>query len=273
MRVSIIQMNSTDDVDRNLATVERLVSACVASDRPELIALPEYFSCLVASPDEMRAGARRLAERDVPRFLADLARRHRICVHGGSSLVLEGDRLYNESTIVSADGALLGTYRKIHLFDTTLPDGTRLFESDTICRGERTALFDCGDIRFGCSICFDLRFPELYARLAAQGAQCLLVPSAFTFPTGADHWEILLRARAIETQCYVMAPAQVFAFGGGKYACWGHAMIVDPWGAVVAQVSAQEGFASADLAPQLIAAVRRRLPVSDNRFWSAPNGH
>src|SRR5512139_2792298 len=212
MKVSVIQMNSSDDIARNLATAERLVDACVAADRPQLVALPEYFSCIAATPDAMRAGASRLAEHDIPGFLARLARRHGITVHAVSSLVLDGDRLYNESMVYDGD-TCLARYRKIHLFDTVLPNGARLFESDTVSRGDDIALYDSGGFRFGCSICFDIRFPELYARLVAAGAQVLLAPSAFTFATGADHWEVLLRARAIETQCYVLAPAQVFAFG------------------------------------------------------------
>ena len=267
MKVSIVQMNSGDDITQNLALAQRLIGDCVRSERPDFVALPEYFSFISGVPAEMRAGAGRLAELDIPGFLAGLAREYSITLHGGTSLVLENGQLFNQSYVYDASGSLLCTYRKIHLFDTVMPNGVRMFESDIISRGNCLAAFNSGGFSFGCSICFDVRFPELYARLVEKGAQCLLVPSAFTFATGADHWEILLRARAIETQCYVLAPAQVFSFSDGKYVNWGHSMIIDPWGAVVAQISAQEGFASANLSASVIDNVRNRLPVQTNRFW------
>ena len=270
MKASVIQMNSSDDVARNVDTAARLVEACMNSDNPDMVALPEYFSCIAAGQEQMRAGAERVASHDIPGFLADMARRHGITVHAGSSLSLQDGRIFNESLVFGPDGECVARYRKIHLFDTVLPDGSRIFESDTVCRGDSISLYDCCGLRFGASICFDIRFPELYARLVARGAQVLLAPSAFTFATGADHWEILLRARAIETQCYMLAPAQIFSFGGGKYQNWGHSMIIDPWGTIVAQASMQEGFASAVLHPSLVSSVRARLPVATNRYWSTP---
>jgi len=271
MKVSVIQMNSGEEIALNLDTAARLASECAEQDRPDLIALPEYFSFIAASPDALRRGAKQLLTSEVEGFLAGLARELGVAIRAGSSLLLDGDKVFNQSQVFDREGNRIATYRKIHLFDTVLPGGKRLFESDTISRGEELALYDIAGTRFGCSICFDLRFPEHYARLVARGAKALLVPSAFTHATGADHWEVLLRARAIETQCYVIAPAQVFSFGGGQYANWGHSMIVDPWGAVVAQVSNHEGFATATLSEDFVEAARARIPMERNRYWkSAP---
>jgi len=267
MKIAIVQMNSGDDIASNLEKTARLALACVDQDRPDLIALPEYFSFIAASPDALRSGAKQLVTSEVEGFLAGLARELGVAIHAGSSLFLDGDKVFNQSQVFDREGNRIATYRKIHLFDTVLPGGKRLFESDTISRGEELALYEIAGMRFGCSICFDLRFPEHYARLVARGAKALFVPSAFTHATGADHWEVLLRARAIETQCYVVAPAQVFSFGGGQYASWGHAMIVDPWGTVIAQVSNQEGFATATLSNDFVEAVRARIPMERNRYW------
>jgi predicted amidohydrolase len=168
-------------------------------------------------------------------------------------------RPYNTCAVFGSDGALLARYRKIHLFDVDLQDGTRLAESSATTSGSAPELFDVKGFRVGLSICYDLRFPELYRALVARGAEVLLVPAAFTLHTGKDHWHVLLRARAIESQCWVVAAAQWGKHPKGR-ASYGHSMIVDPWGVVVAECSNRVGFASADVDGDLIAETRRVLP-------------
>ena len=272
MKISAVQLNSGSDIDKNLETVAALVGACVERDRPHLIALPEYFSFLSGNPTAMQEAARVLGGIDIARYLGLLAKNNRVAIHAGSSLVEENGRVFNQSFVFNNEGEAVATYRKVHLFDTVLPGGTKMFESDFIARGDRSVTYDMGAFRFGCSICFDIRYPEHYSRLVDAGAKVLFVPSAFTHATGADHWEVLLRARAIETQCYVVAPAQVFTFSDGKYTSWGHSMIVDPWGAIVAQMSDEVGFMTTAVSQSVIDRVRARIPVQANRYWKNNNG-
>lgn len=268
MKTSLIQMNSGSDIERNLNVAEKLISACCESDHPELVALPEFFSFLSGNPLEMREAGEVLTRMDIPAYLSRIAARNSVAIHAGSSLIVEGEKLFNQSITVNSEGDVIASYRKIHLFDIVLPDGKTMFESDFISRGTCLSSFELGGFNFGASICFDVRYPELYARLIERGANALLVPAAFTYATGSAHWEILLRARAIETQSYVLAPAQVFSFSDGKYANWGHSMIIDPWGSVVAQMSEAEGFVTANLSLDLVQQVRSKIPVPHNRYWS-----
>lgn len=166
--------------------------------------------------------------------------------------------------VVLQRGRVVASYRKIHRFDATLPDGTTLLESATVAAGRHPTVLAAPTACLGLSICYDLRFPELYRALAAAGAEVLLVPAAFTLLTGIDHWEPLLRARAIENQAYVLAPAQQGAHGHGRHS-YGHSLIIDPWGAVVAQVSRGDGVALATLRGDLLARVRSDLPALGHR--------
>ena len=165
------------------------------------------------------------------------------------------------------DGAELARYRKLHLFDVVTPDGREYRESALVGRGDAVVTYAADGVQVGCSICYDLRFGELYRRLAADGAQLITVPAAFTLQTGKDHWEILLRARAIETECYVAAAAQVGTFPAGRdmRQNWGHSMILDPWGKVLAQVPERPGFATARLDLAYLGRVREMLPVAQHR--------
>ena len=159
----------------------------------------------------------------------------------------EGEQFYNTSVALDASGKILARYRKMHLFDITLPDGTEANESASLGRGEEVVTYNTNDITVGCAICYDLRFPELFRKLRDLDSQLIMTPAAFTFQTGSAHWDLLVRNRAIETQCYVAAPAQIFSFDEGRHSTWGHAMIVDPWGQVVAQVPNKIGWATATL--------------------------
>ncbi len=166
--------------------------------------------------------------------------------------------------VVLQRGRIVATYRKIHRFDATLPDGSILHESATVAGGRHPTVLATPDACLGLSICYDLRFPELYRALAAAGAEVLLVPAAFTLLTGIDHWEPLLRARAIENQAYVLAPAQQGAHGHGRHS-FGHSLIIDPWGAVIAQASRGDCVTVARLRADLLNRVRTDLPVLDHR--------
>jgi len=258
-----IQMNSTAEVERNLDTAERLVSAA-AQRGAQLVGLPENFAFL-RSEGEPIPEAQAL---DGPwvRRMSELSRRHRLTLLLGSLPErIEGEtRVYNTSVLLGPDGATLATYRKIHLFDIDLPGLEHLKESRAVRPGEALVVADTPAGRIGLSICYDVRFPELYRRLSRDGARVLAVPSAFTDRTGKDHWEILLRARAIENLAYVFAPAQAGPHGKGR-ASYGHAMIVDPWGAVLAQVPDGEGVAIAELDFDRQDRLRRELPALDHR--------
>jgi predicted amidohydrolase len=174
-------------------------------------------------------------------------------------------KVFNTALLVGSSGQILGRYQKLHLFDVDLPDGNTYRESDTVDPGEKLVLVNAGGLgKIGLSVCYDLRFPELYRQLSQQGAEVLVVPSAFTAYTGKDHWRPLLRARAIENTCYVIAPAQV----GEHYArrqSYGHAMILDPWGNILADAGDGEGMALASINPERLAQVRKQLPVLGHR--------
>lgn len=265
-----LQMRSTSDAAANLRQAEELI-ARAAGYGARLVATPENTNYLGPHDEKVRR-AEPLDGPTVSRF-AELAARHDIHLLLGSfNERADGDprRCANTSVLFGPDGAVLAAYRKIHLFDVDVPGGVTFRESDTVVPGEATAVADTALGRIGLSICYDLRFGELYRRLAAAGATILAVPSAFTLATGKDHWHALLRARAIETQCWLIAPAQVGSHDDeGLKESYGHAAIVDPWGAVAADAGAAgPGLALAEIEPARAAAARRAIPVADHRRLS-----
>ncbi len=274
MRVTVVQMNPSADKASNLAAADRLVSAAVAEDRPDLVVLPEMWTCLGGDRDTRRAAAERLpapggADRggDAYTLLRTLAQRHRIVLHGGSIAEDAGDCLYNTTIVFGPEGEERARYRKMHLFDITAPDGTGYRESATFGRGAEIVTYHAGNTTIGCTICYDLRFPELYLALRRAGAEVIVVPAAFTLQTGKDHWEVLIRARAIETQCWIAAAA---TWGrheeqGQTRFTYGHSLIADPWGHVVAKASDGEGWATARINHAVTARVRRDMPLMDHR--------
>ena len=266
MRVACLQLNSQDDVSANLATVARLLTQA-ADQGAALAALPEMFAFM--HPDRQRKWqfATEEAQQIVLPFLADQARRHQLSIIGGSLLLANDDQtLRNCCPVFSATGDLIVTYDKIHLFDSDLADRSYR-ESEQVSAGQSAQLVTLNDWNIGLSICYDLRFAELFLALRNKGAELIMLPAAFTLQTGKDHWEVLLRARAIETQCYVAAAAQVGGFpaGGGTRYTFGNALIADPWGSVVARVSDRPGHAAATLDLDYLADVRQRLPVEQHR--------
>lgn len=268
LKTSVIQLNSQGDKAANLQSIADLVDGVMARDKPDWILLPEHCEWLGGS-----SGAPDIAEPgtggETYALLSTLARRHRVWLHGGSfyERATESGKAYNTSVVFDRDGREVARYRKIHLFDVTTADGARYFESQTIVPGDDVVLYDCEGVTVGCTICYDLRFPELFQALVARGAQLIALPAAFTLLTGKDHWETLIRARAIETQTWVAAAAQWgrYATPAGERQSFGQSMIVDPWGAVVARVSDGVGYASAFADMALLQQVREQIPVGMNK--------
>jgi nitrilase len=258
-------MNSQENKAANLESAKRLVDAAVAADGPDLVVLPEMFAHLDTDVEAHRASAEALPDGETYCLLRDLASDHGIYVHGGSFLERDGDRFYNTTVVFDREGRESARYRKIHLFDVVTPDGKEYRESASVGRGSEVVTYDIEGACVGCSICYDLRFPELYQALARKGATVIMVPAAFTLQTGKDHWEVLLRARAIETETYVLAAAQIGAYAGGKRATYGHSLIVDPWGHVIAKARDEVGFVTARLDLAYVESVRAKIPVAQHK--------
>lgn len=262
-----VQMRSTSDAEGNWRQARELVERA-AGHGARLVATPENTNYLGPHAEKVRR-AEPLDGPTVGRFRELAARLGVHLLLGSFNERAEGDaaRCHNTSVLIAPDGAVLATYRKIHLFDVAVPGGVTFRESETVVPGEAPVAVDTALGRLGLSICYDLRFGELYRRLAADGAAILTAPSAFTLATGKDHWHPLLRARALETQCWLVAPAQVGSHDDdGLKESYGHAAIVDPWGVVAADAGAAgPGLALAEIDPARVAAVRRAIPVADHR--------
>jgi predicted amidohydrolase len=264
VKVAAVQMTSTPDVEHNLNRALSL-SREAAEDGAKLVVLPECVAHLGPGKSKL-AHAEFLPEGGaiLDRF-AEFASTQRVdLIIGGFWEKADADHVYNTSVHLGPDGAVKAAYRKIHLFDVDLPDGTRLRESDTMLAGNAPVITETCVGTLGMSICYDVRFPELYRRLVDQGATVLTVPAAFTLTTGKDHWHLLLRARAIEAQCYVIAAAQTGLHFGDRRS-YGHALICDPWGTVIAECGEGEGLAIGYVDPTVTAKVRAALPSLKHR--------
>ncbi|MEO5766822.1 MAG: carbon-nitrogen hydrolase family protein [Polyangia bacterium] len=280
IRAAVVQMTSTEDVGHNLERAARLVRQAAAQGA-ELVGLPENFSFLGTDRDHRLAIAEALDPPPGGGAALDGDRQHpgpilaamtQLARDSGVHLLLGGfpersdarTQIRNTSVLVAPDGSVMARYRKMHLFDVDLPGGVRFRESEAIEAGDQVVVvpFPWGGL--GLSICYDLRFPELYRQQTAAGARVLTVPSAFTAETGKDHWHVLLRARAVENQAFVLAPAQ-FGLHGGQRRSYGHALIADPWGAVLAECGDHEGVAVAELDFGYQDEVRARLPCLSHR--------
>jgi predicted amidohydrolase len=261
----VVQMTSTADVDANMDSVQRLVRE--AADRgAELVLVPECFAYL--GPETGKLAIAESLEEGGP----ILDRCRSLAQDAGVDVVYGGfwekseapGKVRNACLYMRADGSVAEVYRKIHLFDVDLPDGTKLLESQTVEAGSDAVVAEAPFGTLGLSVCYDLRFPELYRRLVDQGAIALAIPAAFTLTTGKDHWHVLLRARAIEQQCYVLAAAQTGHHYGNRNS-YGHALIVDPWGTVIAQCGEGEGVAVGPIEPSFVAKVRHAVPSLEHR--------
>ncbi len=272
--VACVQLNGSSDVERNLRVTEDLVRKA-ASAGARLVATPEATTYL--GPHARKVDLAESVDGPTHRRLADLAAELGITLLVGSvaercdDAALAGSppsRCYNTSLLFGPNGSLLARYRKLHLFDVDLTQqgGVRFFESDRTVPGTEVVAADTEVGRVGLSICYDVRFPEVYRRLSDDGADILAVPSAFTLMTGKDHWHALLRARAIENQAWVLAPGQWGAHDDkGLRRSYGHSVIIDPWGTVVAECGDGEGVCYADLDLGRAQRIRQQIPMRDNR--------
>ena len=265
MKIAALQMVSTPDLDRNLEAATRLI-AQAASAGAQLVALPEYFCLLGRRDDDKLRVAESAGHGPIQHALADAARTHGLWVVGGT-LPLRGSDTHhalNTSLVFAPDGSPAARYDKIHLF--AFDNGRERYdEGRTLDAGRATPVaVQCGALRVGLSICYDLRFPELYRALMTPPCDLIVVPAAFTYTTGEKHWELLLRARAVENQCYVLAAAQGGTHENGRRT-WGHSMVIDPWGEVPACQTEGEGVVMAEVDQARIATVRTQLPALAHR--------
>lgn len=269
MKAALIQMNSGADKAANIAQATALIEEAVRAERPDWISLPEVFDFLGGSRAQKFAAAETVLGGPASIAMRDLARRHGVFIHAGSLLekIAGQDRLSNTTLVFDRAGEIVARYAKIHMFDITAPDGASYRESAAFMPGEAVVVYDCEGVTVGCAICYDLRFPALFQALADRGAQMIALPSAFTLQTGKDHWEVLCRARAIETQTYFCAAAQtgLHKQGDEPRATYGHSLIIDPWGHVVARASDGLGFTAARIDLARVAKTRAMMPVAQHR--------
>ena len=290
MKIAVIQMNSVSDVQANIAKARALIERVVDLEGPDWVCLPEHWNWAGGTTADKVANGDTLPGGPAYSAAQELAAKHKIWVHSGS--VLEraslpvpgdtpagrrppgtGDKVHNTTVVFNRTGAEVAVYRKIHLFDITLPDGTAYRESASVIPGRDVVTYDCEGLKVGCAICYDLRFPELFQALAAEGAELIALPSSFTLQTGKDHWDVLCRARAIETETYFAAPGQCGSFlapspdklGNERRFTYGHSLIADPWGHVIAKVSDGEGFACARIDKAFLRKCRAGIPVADHK--------
>ena len=260
-----VQLKSTSNPEVNFSAVEEQIELATRRGA-ELIGLPENFAFMGEDKKRLELSAS-LAEQ-CPNFLVTMARRYQVVLLGGGFPVPVGDgqRTLNRAELVGRDGQTLGRYDKIHLFDVDLPEGNTYRESSTIISGqELPPVVDVpGLCKVGLSICYDVRFPELYRYLVDKGAELMMIPAAFTAFTGKDHWQVLLQARAIENTAYVVAPAQTGLHYGRRHS-HGHAMVIDPWGTVLADAGVAPGAAIAPADTSHVARIREQMPSVNHR--------
>ena len=268
MKIAAIQMVSTPRVADNLAAARRLV-ARAAHEGAQLVALPEYFCVMGQTDRDKLEVAEQAAAGPIQQTLADLACEHGVWLIGGTLPLrsVDPDRVLNSNCVFAPDGSLAARYDKIHLFK--YDNGRERYdEGNAIRAGTLPTTFQAGELKVGLSVCYDLRFPELYRELMHPPCDLISVPAAFTYTTGLAHWELLLRARAVENQCYVIAAAQGGTHENGRRT-FGHSMVVDPWGKVLNVLPEGEGVVLAELDPARTASVRLQLPALEHRRTAA----
>lgn len=264
MRMAVIQLNSRNIPSENMAVVEQSLDRAAAMGA-QFVALPELWTYL--GPYAGYEEAAQTIPGPAIELLQEKARKHNMIVHGGSIVERHpaiAGKFYNTSVLIDRRGEIMAQYRKIHLFDVQLANGEKHLESERIIPGDKVVTAEVDGITFGLTVCYDLRFPELYRSLVLQGAHVLLVPAGFTLHTGRDHWEVLLRARAIENLCYVVAPGQVGTYPPNKQ-CFGRSMIVDPWGLVIAQAQDMPTVIMAEVDLARIEQARAQIPCLEHR--------
>lgn len=264
MKIAALQMVSSADVARNLQAAAALIARAAAAGA-QLAALPEYFCLMGHRDDDKLAVAEAPGDGPIQRFLSAQAQQHGLWLVGGTLPLRESGhaRVRNSCLAFAPDGRLAARYDKMHLF--AFDNGREQYDEGRVLEaGAEPAVLQAGAMRVGLSVCYDLRFPELYRALMRPACDLLCVPSAFTYTTGQAHWQLLLRARAVENQCYVLAPAQGGTHENGRRT-WGHSLIADPWGEVLALQAEGEGVVLADVDAARIASVRTQLPALAHR--------
>jgi predicted amidohydrolase len=261
--VGMVQLNTQDNLEKNLEAIKGGIEKA-AGKGVRLVTLPEAVSFI---GDRSLPGSPQSEDETGPTFtlVSGLAKKHGVYIHGGSWSEKKGGdkRGFNTSFLFSPQGELIAKYRKIHTFDITLPDGSAARESERVAPGDRIVTADTELGVLGFSICYDLRFPELFRLLAMKGAQVIFLPANFTTPTGKDHWEPLIRARAIENSCYIIATGQ-----WGKNArmiAYGSSLVADPWGTVIARAKEETGVTLAEIDLDYLDAVKGRMQTLENR--------
>ena len=270
MKITAVQTNSIADKGKNIAQAKGLMERAVEADRPDVLVLPEVWNWRGGTTKDKITNADDIPGGPAYAMLQAFAKTHKVWVHGGSMIerIPGGKKVYNTTCVFDRDGREVARYRKIHMFDITAPDGTPYNESDSVEAGNEVVAYDLEGFKVGCSICYDMRFAELYIQLQRKGCDIIMVPASFTLQTGKDHWDLLLRARAVETQCYVVAPGQYGPYvdgKGGTRLSYGHSLVADPWGHIVAKCSDGIGFASANIERAQISRVRELIPMTAHR--------
>ncbi|MBX3013637.1 MAG: carbon-nitrogen hydrolase family protein [Caldilineaceae bacterium] len=262
-RIAACQMNSQGDKDANLASAARLIDEA-ARQGAQMVGLPEMFN-LLADDEAMAAGAETEAG-PTCQLLRAKAQQHGLYLHGGSipTVIPGSDRIGNTTFVFDPTGTIIARYQKIHLFDIHIAGQKSYRESARVAPGDKMVTFETARGNFGLTICYDIRFPELYRALTLAGARVIFHPAAFTLYTGKDHWETLIRARAIENQLYLVSPAQIGSHGNGKQ-CFGSTMIVDPWGTVLARAPERECVVVAEVDYAVQDQIRAQLPALQHR--------
>lgn len=257
--VAAVQMDTQNDKETNLKQIAEFIEEA-AKKGAQLVAFPEVVNILSEEPQYAETIPGPTTE-----LFIQKAKEHHIWIHGGSISEVNamGVRTYNTSVLISPQGEIKACYRKLHNFDMILPDGSSVRESDRKEPGNEIVTVETELGHFGFAICYDMRFPELFRLMALQGAEIIILPANFTMPTGKDHWEPILRARAIENGCYIIAPNQIGV--KEKFTAYGNSMIIDPWGTVIARASDQPGIIMADLDLDYLDVVRRKNPAIQNR--------
>lgn len=262
MKIGLAQMNSRNDKEQNLTAAEGLIDR-LAEQEVRLAMLPENFNFMGAE-EEKPAYAENLSGSPSLDRLRRKAVEHGMYIHCGSLLESAGGSVYNTAVVLDPAGEIAARYRKIHLFDVEVPGGRRYLESKTISAGDEIVTVTIDQVTCGLATCYDLRFPELFRELSSRGAQVMLLPAAFTLRTGRDHWELLLRARAVENLCYVAAAGQ-YGAAPPNHDSYGRSMVIDPWGVVNAQTGDGVGTVTAEIDVDRLQAIRRSFPSLDHR--------